>query len=62
MPIIEVNMLAGRDRETRAKIIKELTDGFVRATGNAPESVRIILRDVAHENWGVAGVPKEPPG
>ena len=61
MPIIEVNMLEGRDDKTKAAIIRELTDGFCRATGNKPDSVRVILRDVPHASWGAGGVPREKP-
>ena len=61
MPVIHVDMLAGRDKGTKAKLIKELTDTYCRVTGNAPQSVTIIMRDIAHENWGRAGEPMPPP-
>lgn len=56
MPMIRVEMFKGRDRDTRRAIIKEMTDGFCRATGAKPESVQVILVDVDKEDWGYAGV------
>ena len=61
MPIIDISMLEGRSDETKAEIIKEITDAFCRVTGNAPDSVKVLLRDVPHANWGAAGMPKEKP-
>ncbi|MBL6781436.1 MAG: tautomerase family protein [Alphaproteobacteria bacterium] len=56
MPIIRVEMLKGRDRDTRRAIIKELTDGFCRATGAKPEVVDVVLVDVDKQDWGKAGI------
>lgn len=61
MPLITVNMLAGRSKEAKRKLIKALTDGAVSALGAPPETVRVILFEVPHEHWGVGGVPKEAP-
>lgn len=56
MPMIRVEMFKGRDRDTRRAIIKEMTDGFCRATGAKPESVQVVLVDVDKEDWGYAGL------
>jgi phenylpyruvate tautomerase PptA (4-oxalocrotonate tautomerase family) len=54
-------MLAGRDGATKAKLIKELTETYCRITGNPPQSVTIIMRDITHDSWGRAGEPMPPP-
>ncbi|MGB2487879.1 MAG: tautomerase family protein [Candidatus Puniceispirillales bacterium] len=56
MPIIRVEMFKGRDRDTRRAIIKELTDGFCRATGAKPDVVDVVLVDVDKADWGKGGV------
>jgi 4-oxalocrotonate tautomerase len=61
MPVIQVDMLAGRDSATKAKLIKELTETYCRITGNPPQSVTIIMRDITHDSWGRAGEPMPPP-
>lgn len=55
MPIITVDMFAGRTVEKRAEIAKALTTAFVEATGAKPQSVHVILRDVAKSDWCVGG-------
>lgn len=61
MPLITVNMLAGRSDEAKRKLIKALTDGAVSALDAPPETVRVILHEIPHLHWGVGGVSKEPP-
>lgn len=55
MPIIRVEMLAGRTREQKRALVKELTDGFVRACGSSPAQIQIVIVDVDHEDWGAGG-------
>lgn len=56
MPMIRVEMFAGRNAEQKRALVKELTEAFVRAAGGTPESVQIVLTDVDKENWASAGV------
>ncbi|MCE2516869.1 MAG: 4-oxalocrotonate tautomerase family protein [Alphaproteobacteria bacterium] len=55
MPIIRIEMFEGRDREQKRQIIKEVTDGFSRATGASPDTVHVVLTDVSTEDWGRGG-------
>jgi 4-oxalocrotonate tautomerase len=55
MPIIRVEMFAGRPRELKRQLVKELTEGFLRVCGGKPEGVTVVIQDVAKEDWGVAG-------
>jgi len=59
MPIIEINMLEGRDDAKKAELIREVTNTVMRVLGSKPEAVRVLIRDVPHANWGTAGMPKE---
>ena len=43
MPIISVQLLRGRSPQMRRALIRELTEGAVRALGVAPQSVRVVL-------------------
>ena len=56
MPIIRVEMFKGRYLDTRRAIIKELTDGFCRATGAKPDVVDVVLVDVDQQDWGKGGI------
>jgi 4-oxalocrotonate tautomerase len=62
MPIIEVSLLAGRPAETKRALLRELTDAAERVLGVRRDSIRVILREVPPEHWGVGGHPiNEPP-
>lgn len=58
MPIIDVSLVAGRTPETKRALIRELTDAAERVLGVPRDSVRVLLRDVSAENWGIGGEPK----
>lgn len=58
MPFIDVSLVAGRPPEVREQLIRELTDVAERVLGAPRSTIRVVLREVPPENWGVAGVPK----
>lgn len=58
MPIVQVQMIAGRTPEQKRRLIAEVTDAVVRAVDANRETVRVILTEVEAEHWGVGGVPK----
>lgn len=55
MPMIKVEMFAGRTPEQKSALVRELTDAFVRAAGGTPESVQVVLSDVDKSNWASGG-------
>jgi 4-oxalocrotonate tautomerase len=57
MPLIEVKWFKGRDKETKAKTIKALTDAMCETAGCNPEAVTVIITDVERYEWGKAGKP-----
>lgn len=58
MPIIDVTLVEGRSVEKKERLIEALTDAAVSSIGASRESVRVILREVPPEHFGIAGVPK----
>ena len=55
MPMIRVDMFAGRTAEQKRELVKELTETYVRVMGGSPEAVSIILTDVEQSDWAKAG-------
>ena len=61
MPLIEVKLYDRRvpDEASTKRIIEEMTEGLVRATGD--EGVRehtwVVVQGVAPTSWGIAGKP-----
>jgi 4-oxalocrotonate tautomerase len=55
MPIIRIEMAAGRTAEQKRELAEALTRETVRIVGTSPSSVMVIIEDVAKENWAVGG-------
>jgi len=61
MPIIQVNLIAGRSDEQKEKLIKTLTDGVVQSLGAQRESVRVLIYELPGTHWGVGGKVRTKP-
>ncbi|MEO0997546.1 MAG: tautomerase family protein [Pseudomonadota bacterium] len=55
MAVITLSIFEGRSDETKAKLIKALTDAVVAELPAKPEHVRVIIHDLPVANYGVAG-------
>ena len=58
MPIVQVELLAGRSHEQLAKMVKDITDVIVEDAGAAREAVHVILREMPKDHYSVGGVLK----
>lgn len=57
MPIVHIDMLAGRPSEVKGDLIRRVTEAIVASLGVQPAQVRVLLNEVPAENWGIAGEP-----
>jgi 4-oxalocrotonate tautomerase len=55
MPIVRIELLAGRSPQIKQALAAELTAAVARHLGNDPAHVYVIFDDVAHHDWAVAG-------
>lgn len=55
MPILQVQLLAGRPRRVKAELAERLTRVVVETLGTEPSAVRVLLHDVPVEDWFVGG-------
>ena len=55
MPILNIGLIEGRSDEQKEDLIKKVTDACVSALDVKPETVRIVLSDIATQDFGVAG-------
>jgi len=55
MPIIKVEMWAGRDKETKKKLIENVTKTVCETIKCPPEAVIVVIEDIPKENWGQKG-------
>jgi len=62
MPIVRIDMLAGRPAEVKADLIRKVTDAVVESLGVRPAQVRVLLYELPPEHWAVGGQQlSEPP-
>ena len=55
MPIVKIEMFAGRTHAQKAELAKAITDDVVRIAQTPPEAVIIVFEDVERDNWAEAG-------
>jgi 4-oxalocrotonate tautomerase len=55
MPIIRVEMLAGRSLEQKTELAEVLTRETARIARCAPGDIQLIFDEVAHASWAVGG-------
>jgi 4-oxalocrotonate tautomerase len=55
MPIIQVNILAGRSSEQKQQLVAKLTEAVCQTLQAQPESVRVLLQEYAEGEWFVGG-------
>ena len=55
MPIYRIEMLEGRTVTQKKKLAEEITRISVEVLGGSPESVQVVITDVARENWATGG-------
>jgi 4-oxalocrotonate tautomerase len=55
MPIIHIEMVAGRTPEQKRELAEVLTRETARIANTSPSSIMVIIDDVARENWAVGG-------
>lgn len=55
MPTYHIEMMEGRTVEQKRKLVEEITRVTVEVLGGKPESVDILITDVARHNWATGG-------
>ena len=56
MPIIQVNLLEGRTIDQKKKLVANLTEAVVKSLDVKPDAVRIILQEMAKQDYAIGGV------
>lgn len=55
MPIVRVEMLAGRSPELKQRMATEMTALVARLCNSDPAHIYVIFNDVQPQDWAVAG-------
>lgn len=59
MPIVTIDMWAGRTNEQKEMLIEKVTKAVSESTGAPPEKTWVIIREVEKSDWGVGGKPAD---
>ncbi len=55
MPIVRIDLVAGRPPERTRDLIRRVTEAVVGALEVRPEQVRVLLNEVPPEHWAIGG-------
>lgn len=55
MPVVRIEMLAGRSAEVKQALAAEVTNAVARHCQSDPAHIYVIFEDVPRQNWAVAG-------
>ena len=55
MPIVNIDLWAGRDSKIKETLIKNITKTVCDTINCPPEAIIVVIRDIPKENWGQAG-------
>lgn len=58
MPIVNIDLIAGRSQDQLKSLVKDVTDAVTKNTGAPAEHVHVILREMQKNRYGVAGILK----
>lgn len=55
MPIVELKILEGRDRELKERLLENVTKTVSETLGVDAERVRVILYEIPQSHWAIGG-------
>ena len=56
MPIVHVELFAGRSLEQKRELVRGITEVVARTCGVAPDGVHVLINEMSRENWGRGSV------
>lgn len=59
MPLVHIDLLAGRSEAQLHQLVKDVTAAIVKNTGAPAEHVHIVLNEMAPARYSVGGVMKD---
>ena len=55
MPIVRIEMWAGRTHAQKAELARVITESLLTIAHTTPEATIVIFEDIAKENWASGG-------
>jgi 4-oxalocrotonate tautomerase len=57
MPIINIQLMEGRPKETIKSLIERVTDTVAEELNSPKDRIRVLVTEVPKSHWGIGGVP-----
>jgi 4-oxalocrotonate tautomerase len=61
MPVVTIQLWAGRSPELKAKMAKAVTDALQESANVPPALTTVIFQEISKDNWSEAGVMADSP-
>lgn len=55
MPVVQVNMMAGRTDEQKEALIRKLTDAVMEAIDAPEQNVTVMINEIPKTQYGIGG-------
>lgn len=55
MPVVEISMWPGRDKDTKRKLIRSVYKAVQETLDIPMDWIKIIINEVPEDNWGIDG-------
>lgn len=59
MPIVQIQLLKGRDANQKKKLIESVTEAVSTSINADQSKIKVLLNEIPAENWGTGGVTKQ---
>ncbi|MCH4008230.1 2-hydroxymuconate tautomerase [Companilactobacillus sp.] len=56
MPLVHIDLIAGRSPEQLKNMVKDVTDAIAKNTGAPAEHIHVVLNEMEKEHYAVGGV------
>lgn len=56
MPVVTVQVWAGRTVEQKRRLVRAISDAMVEHMDAKPDGLHVIIQDIPIDSWGRAGV------
>jgi len=62
MPIVQVNMMAGRTDQQKEAMIRKVTDAVMEAVSAPEQNVTVLINEIPKSEFGIGGQTAEKLG
>lgn len=56
MPVVTIQMWAGRTVDKKRKLVRAITDAMIEHADCKPDHLHVIIQDIPKDSWARAGV------